>query len=230
MAGKHQTVSKPPLRTVAYIVRRTRAAVAAETSGSLRVIYTDRFGRDRYIYDLSSGAERFTSHDPSGTVIFDQSATGPNATATSTVVDYPDKAWWTLKNDPADAGDSNDPASFRQQLAAGALVVVGDDTINGQSAIHLRYPSAVFTIDGKKMATDTNDIWVDATTYLPIREKGSNRFATGQAAHGTRRVQPWQTDYQWSATPPSNVTVPIPAGFRHLAGPPRHLLAPGSLG
>jgi hypothetical protein len=220
--GNHATVNTPPVQTVAYVVKRGRAALASQTTGSLQVTTSDRYGSYRNVYDLSSGAERFTSRDPSGNVISDESSTGANDTATSTVVDYPDNAWWTLTNDPADRGDpgfGTDPASLRQQLADGDLVKVGTDTIDGQPAIHLRYPSPVLSIDGKTAYTDTSDIWVDETSYLPIREVGSNRVGVAN-----REGSQWQSTLQWSDMPPASVDVPIPAGFTHLSGPPPNLL------
>jgi hypothetical protein len=229
-AGKHATVGKPHVQTAAYVVQRFSAAVASETSGSLLSTTTSSDGVTyRYLYDLASGAERFTSSSVSGAVQIDESSTGTSATSTSTVVDYSDKSWWTLKNDPSDSPTGGiDPASVRQLLAAGDLVVVGDDTINGQAAIHLQYPSRLFTLNGKTFATDTSDLWVDTTTYLPIRETGYQRFGDNKSAGlSKRRPDSWQSDFQWSATPPSNITVPIPAGFTHLAVPPTQVPPPG---
>jgi hypothetical protein len=205
----------PPVRTVAYIKRHAAAAIAAEDSGTLRVTTTYPDGVSRDIEDLSSGASRYTFTAPDGTVQEDDSFTGTSDTATTTIVDYAVRAWWTFKNSggPDDA-DRSGP-SFRQSLAAGALAIVGDDTVDGQAAIHLRYTSRTFKVNGQGYAVDTSDVWVNATSFLPIRETGIG----GQ----------WTAEMTWSSQPPTaaQVTAVPPAGFTHRDGPPPSLLQTG---
>ena len=107
----------------------------------------------------------------------------------------------------SDLTDSTGP-SLRQQLAGGALVIVGDDAVDGQPAIDLRYTSRDFTVNGKGYAVDTSDVWVSASTFLPIRETGINGN--------------WTATMTWSSQPPApaDLTAVPPAGFTHRDSAP----------
>lgn len=219
-AGHHATVHAPRLLTVAYVTGRSREAIAGFTSGSMQVTVDRGDGTsEQYLYDLADGASLLTARDATGAVTSEESTTGTTATATRTFVDYAEQAWWswTLDNEPAGATASGlDPASLREQLADGDLVKVGDEDINGQAAIHLRYASPVLTLGGQTVYTDATDLWVDATSFLPIREVG-----VSGAGDADPEADSWQSTFQWSHTPPSSVAAQIPAGFTHLPGPPQ---------
>lgn len=207
--GPHRPAA-PQTHPVAYVTRQVRAALASETSGTLRVRITNKQG-DAWteMEDLGSGATRMTTYNAAdGAILQDESSTG-GAHATSTFVDYTIRSWWTTNS----GGGSvlayvTDPQTLRRNLAAGVLVVAGNDTVNGQPAIHLHYPSSVFTENGRQYAVSNTDIWVSATTFLPVREIGIDGF--------------WAGALSWSSQPPTRaeITVVPPAGFTHLDAPP----------
>jgi hypothetical protein len=97
---------------------------------------------------------------------------------------------------------------LRDFLQEGIAVIAGDDIVDGQQAIHIHFPSTVFTRDGKQYAVSTSDIWVSAATFLPVRVVGTNGA--------------WTEDLTWSQQPPTpaEVTAVPPAGFTHLDEPP----------
>jgi hypothetical protein len=71
-------------------------------------------------------------------------------------------------------------------------------------------------VNGKGYATDTSDVWVSASTFLPIR-------ATGIKGHQ------WTATMTWSSQPPApaDLTPVPPAGFTHRDGPPPSVPAAG---
>ena len=196
-------------RTVAYVTRRARAALAAETSGTLRDTLVGHGSQTKVVEDLSTHAARFTTSDSStGATMEDDSSTG-GARPISTFVDYGIQSWWTANVPLADyAGATSGPQILRGWLAEGVAVVAGQDIINGQQAIHLHIPSTIFTLHGKRYAVSITDVWVSAQTFLPLRETGIDGA--------------WTENLAWSSQPPSpaEITAVVPAGFTHLNGPP----------
>ena len=111
----------------------------------------DKYGLWRDVQDLSSGANRETFRGTNGSVQFDYSSAGHGRAGTFKVVDYADRAWWTFKGAVPGLASDFSPHSLRQQLVAGALVRVGEDTIHGQAAIHLRaVKGRRYMVDGLK--------------------------------------------------------------------------------
>ncbi|HEY7143339.1 MAG TPA: hypothetical protein VH637_03760 [Streptosporangiaceae bacterium] len=214
-AGHRHPAAAPQIRTAAYVQGRAVAALANQDTGTLRVTTTYSNGVSRDIQDLGSGATRTTFTAPDGTIQEDDAATGTGDSATTTIVDYAVRAWWTIRNEGGSDLTGSTGPSLRQQLAGGALAIVGDDTVDGQRAIHLRYTSRTFTVNGKKYGVDTSDVWVSASTFLPIRETGTD----GR----------WTATMTWSPQPPTHAELtPVPpAGFAHRHGPPPSLLQTG---
>ena len=62
------------------------------------------------------------------------------------------------------------PDTIRMQLADGLLVVIGHETLDGRDTIHLKQHLPA----GIPAEFVPSDIWVDASTYLPIREVEHN--------------------------------------------------------
>ena len=98
-AAGSRHAAAPQIRTAAYVKSRAVAALAGETRGTLRVTTTYPSGVSRNIQDLASGAIRSTFSAPDGAILEDDSSTGTGATATTTIVDYTVRAWWTNKDD-----------------------------------------------------------------------------------------------------------------------------------
>lgn len=216
-AAHDHPAKHPPVRTVAEVRHRTLSALAALSHGTLLVKASGRYGIDSMIQNLASGATKETMRSVSGKIAAVDSTTGTGPAATATYIDYSLRAWWT---EPGGFGNQGRVLTavptLRQQLAAGALSLVGHTTVAGQPAIHLRYRAGSFTVRGKKYYVSMTDVWVSARTFLPLRYTGRGTV----------------TDLSWSARPPAaaQTTAIAPAGFRHLPGPPASLEQPGGPG
>ncbi len=101
------------------------------------------------------------------------------------------------------------PGRIRQQLDAGGLALVGHETIDGRDTLHL---------SRNDIAPLAGELWVDATTYLPVRS--SNAIGT--------------TDYEWlarTARSRSKLVPGVPPAFTFGGLPPETPANPdGSLG
>lgn len=87
------------------------------------------------------------------------------------------------------------PEEIQQALAEGQIEVVGPDTVNGQPVVKLYYK-------GGKVFAPT-DLWVDATTYVPVRWQWRQENST-------------PFDVAWLPPTPENIaklTTVIPDGF-----------------
>ncbi|NES13226.1 MULTISPECIES: hypothetical protein [Micromonospora] len=102
-----------------------------------------------------------------------------------------------------------DPMSIREAVANGSLEVMGRETVDGHDTVRLRL----------KLTADVNrlpvamELWVDAVTYLPYREKISK---SGRFNEGTESVV-----FSWLKRSPENQKVfdlAAPAGFRDHTG------------
>ena len=213
-AAHDHPAAYPQVRTVAEIRQHTLSALAALSHGTLRVNASGRYGIDSMIQNLASGATKETMRSVSGKIVAVDSTTGSGPAATATYVDYSLRAWWT---EPGGFGNQGRVLTavptLRQQLAAGALSLVGHTTVAGQPAIHLRYRTGSFTVRGKKYYVSMTDVWVSARSFLPLRYSGRGSV----------------TELSWSSRPPAaaQITAIAPAGFRHLPGPPSSLEQPG---
>lgn len=97
----------------------------------------------------------------------------------------------------------NDATGIADALKQGHDRVIGMDTVNGHSVLHLSNDEPAMS----------RQIWVDASTYLPVR------MTAGGAWGG------YQIDYVWIPRTPQNVTriyqPQVPAGFvkvTHFSG------------
>jgi len=200
---------KPEARTVAYVTRHVREALASETHGSLRSTITAGPDITKAVENLRTGAVRFTIRTSSdGALVRDFSSTGGD-NPTSTFVDYTIRSWWRVHRRVVSISQITDtPQMVRAFLREGVAVVAGDGTIDGHKAIHLHLPSTWFTKDGKKYIVLMSEIWVSARMFLPVRVVG--------LYHG------WTENLSWSARPPTRaeVTAVPPAGFTRIARQP----------
>jgi hypothetical protein len=113
-------------------------------------------------------------------------------------VDHRTHTYRTLPGAEPSAPDYDDvltPAEIQRFIADGAIKVAGPDTVDGKPAVKLYS-------DGEKGAVPM-DLWVDATTYLPVRwqwrQDGSTPF-----------------DVTWLPPTPANIaklTTVVPPGF-----------------
>lgn len=206
-AGHAHRAPAAQVQTVAQIQHRAVLALALARHGTLRVKFTDRYGTDRTTQNLASGATREIWRNRAGKIVSESADTGPGRKATATFIDFGQRVWWNARGGFGSEGRAlTSVPTLRQQLAAGALTMVGHDTVAGQPTIHLRYRADVFMVLGRKYFVSMKDVWVSAKSFLPLRYAG----------HGA------VTDLSWSPKPPTTaeVTAVPPAGFKHLSGPP----------
>ena len=69
-------------------------------------------------------------------------------------------------------------------------------------------------------------MWVNASTFVPVRSIGASDIAHGGTPPGAQ----WESDYTWlpaTAANRADLSATIPAGFTHRAGPPPASSPPG---
>jgi hypothetical protein len=123
-------------------------------------------------------------------------------------VEYGNRTWSDQEGMPSVAGSPWDAAVLRAELSAGYWTVRGPVEVNGHQAIELsrRIPG------GPDGIVATTRIWVDATTYLPLRAESSD-------------VSPGHTNigrFDFTLLPATAANLAqlrpvIPAGFRKTA-------------
>jgi hypothetical protein len=213
---------QPPVRDVAYVTARTRTALANASNYILRSELTPAAGyRDVSLVDMKTGRTRFDSYGPHGPAN-SITETGPVETnPTVLVVDYPNKAWWTYRmtpppNVPQSArrlqiAPLQSPTEIADAIAQGTAQIVGEQTLNGHHALHLR-------VTGVAELRTTIDVWVDAQTYLLYRLSATKSGRTSTS------------DFEWLTRTAANVAaldlVP-PAGFTHHDKPIEPAAVPG---
>jgi hypothetical protein len=129
------------------------------------------------------------------------------------VVDYAKRTWTTYRRHitplPATPMPSSVPVGplgiavgFARGITSGGYRVLGSETIGGRETLHLR---------SNPPAGHSVDVWIDASTYLVLRE----------LEPGSRTT----VDYDYLRRTPANVAktrLKVPPGFRHStsAAPP----------
>ncbi len=115
-------------------------------------------------------------------------------------------------------------AFIKATLACGAASVTRHVRIDGRETtkitgkpVTLRLPAGEARAVGEKWVTARWALYVDPTTYLPVRMFGSNETFGGR---WPRSVSSGMTDVQWLPPTAANVAktlVTIPPGFRQVA-------------
>jgi hypothetical protein len=207
----HGTTGAPAVRDVAYVHARTIQALDGLSGYVVRthaVSTGTGFATDGWS-DAATGRRRYDTIAPSG----QRRTTALISTSDPTVViDYENHTWWsyparvvsppTLK--PGGGGDQaplsvESPEEIRKALDTGRLELLGTERIGDRETLHVRLTGLPAPI--------TVELWVDATTYLPVRED----VTKDGAGHGV-------TDYTWLPRTPENLAafdVAPPAGFAH---------------
>jgi hypothetical protein len=142
--------------------------------------------------DTATGRYRATVSTDGKPVEDFRIATGDAAQGgTVIVVDHTTRSWWTyplgagqanLPNGKILPGTSADPASIRAAIAAGKLEVQGHDRVDGRDTLRLHLTGLP---QKGPSVTLQEDLWVDATSYLPVRlatQVGSKSVSTTVAA------------------------------------------------
>ena len=129
------------------------------------------------------------------------------ATSEVTTVSYPGKVWWQQQI----SSHAVTPPVARELIAN--LPPLGkwtahNTTLNGQA---IEFSLHTTSKAGKIKSWFIDNLWVDASTYLPLRETSDNG-STGFDTVGT-------SDYEYLPATPANLaklTPPIPAGFKRV--------------
>jgi hypothetical protein len=128
----------------------------------------------------------------------------------SEFVDYRHRTWTsTIATDaPADLGavptQSAQAAAMRAEVRRGFYRIVGRESVGGRATIHLAHRAR---LTNSPVAALTEESWVDAATYLPVRLRTS---IGGLSA---------TTDYTWVPRTAANLAkleLVVPRGFRHV--------------
>jgi hypothetical protein len=192
-----------------WVARVTDDAPGLHTSSSMDL----ETGRQRLDQKISLGG----THDDSSVAI--------SADGTLTIVDYAARTWQRYRTPRPVVGDVHDrglgapsddlpnldtPEAVKHALAAKAVTLAGRDTVDGRSAYRLQCSGV---IEGQ---AESETVWVDANSYLPLRVSYRGLSKTG---HGTGTVvMDWlpRTDTNLAA-----LDLEPPAGFGHVPPPPK---------
>jgi hypothetical protein len=153
---------------------------------------------------------RQTGIMPAGTTVSDEFPWGTSATTTGESIDvrYHYQQWTDQKSTPVSFNLPLTPANIQHEIAAGNARVAGTAVVDGAQTVEL----AISGFDGPG---SSGDIWVDTSSYLPVRTVVSEPVRVfGQSAPtGTQTVQ---DDYQFLPATPANLAQlhpVIPPGF-----------------
>lgn len=105
---------------------------------------------------------------------------------------------------------AEDGAAVRSELANQTYVIVGHATIDGRDALELRRADVPELVD---------TVWVDATSYLPVRSRLSTPVGVGSVTTTST------IDYDFLPATPANVallTPVVPPGYTQKDAPPAY--------
>jgi hypothetical protein len=162
--------TQPNPRNAAYVADHTLAALDAAADRVAHIQGAIGGQTLEQWRDPTGSRWRVDEIGPDGKPRRAMLVTGPDdGTRTVLTVDYTDRAWWTYRLDqpevPSDVSwiaMSDGPEDIQDTLRRLSLHLVGTERVDGQDTIHLGGPKPT----GRGIAVD---IWVDATTYLPVR-------------------------------------------------------------
>lgn len=123
-------------------------------------------------------------------------------------VDYDGRAWSNVT--VIGCQSEMNPAAIRSQIASGAWTVSGPAEFRGRQALKLTGTITAHVKPGQ-IARSTTQLWVDASTYLPLYEY--------MTTSGVDAGPPFTAAFELLPPTPANLAllnVVIPAGFTHL--------------
>jgi hypothetical protein len=226
-------------QTAAYVVSRAEVALAdsqnlvqyvRQTKPDFPITLlppTFRFHTGNVVTWRYHGRTRTEYGTSFGRPDLDLGSTRAGDRVTGTAVSYPQKRWWqgtvTSSRTPpvsvcsapvilGDTGNGTDWATLvRQALKCGAYQTAGTEQVDGVAAVKL-VPA---TLPDLGIV-----LWVDPSTYLPVRVRGTT--VDGHLLS--------QADIRWlppTAANLANLDVPIPAGFTQIQAPAANLVPSG---
>ncbi|MFI5064792.1 MAG: hypothetical protein ACHP9Z_12555 [Streptosporangiales bacterium] len=167
------TTARPKAETAAYVVKQVEAVLANENQYISREV-TNSYQGGTYTSwtDPRTGSAYAVQGTGSAKVLSWNSAYFVHRVLhwRTTEADYSTRTWFVSVihaagpvqgplTKPADGGTLT-PAELKRWLAAGTMRVVGHGYVNGHHAIELR----------ARLGIITQIFWVDAQTFLPVRE------------------------------------------------------------
>jgi hypothetical protein len=206
-AGSRQT----PVLTVAYVTGRARAALDS-ASGS--IVVTSAHGYVEWS-DPATAAGRIDVLGPGGRTAASEGVTYSGHTRQLIYVDYKARTWWKLTSRVSalpvkPAPDGVLPVTGNS--ASGQVAILGHRKLDGKDTILVQYGPPKGFKPTAYVSWPTERVWLDATTYLPVRIK----------IFGAGTVESEQNLAYLPATPPNlaKLTVTPPAGFKQVPPPP----------
>jgi hypothetical protein len=127
-------------------------------------------------------------------------------------VDYPSRTWATFTTTVPLVDLTVSPALIRSEIASGNFTVDGTVKLNGRDAVKLGWTQKLGPT--KYSPTAVTTLWVDATTYVPLRT-ATTATITLQATV-TRTLFSNTATYQMIPATTASLkalTPPVPAGF-----------------
>lgn len=208
--------------TAAYVVDQLQAAVDGNTAVLVTLVHAANAdtGQPVTTESWSSATSPTTRSEvlgAAGNPVSGDLLTVSAKQTTAVHINYENRTWSTRTYPFGSSSSSTAPAPLPEtpdQIAAQlqaavrtGVTVVGTGTVDGQQAVELR--DAV-RADGS-IPAGVITTWVDATTYLPIREVDTS------SGHSQT------TDYRWLPDTPANrqlltTAAAIPAGFTQVSG------------
>jgi hypothetical protein len=187
-----------------------------DTTARYRFVSTTPGGRP-----LSELAELYTARRPDFSGLGAGFVGSGGVTRRITTVDYSTRTW-TSRTTRQDAIVSlaDDPALLRREVARGLWRVAGHVTIAGRPALELAWKASRTTTAWPMGSPDRSGelrrtLWVDAHTYLPIRQ----RIQLGSGLSGP--FSGITADYRLLAPTPANLArlqPVVPKGFTRTHG------------
>ncbi len=165
--------------------------------------------------DLATGKLRSVSYGLDGSIEFESVAGTAGGALRIDMVIYPESVWTTTTSPDIGASShrSDVAGSFRRMVADGVFTLVGRETIDGENVLDLRHQVTMPAGNGPIPAPValrelTTDLWVDASTYLPVRQ--TTRNGTGVVTQTST-----YTFVPRTAANLANLNLVVPPGFTH---------------
>jgi hypothetical protein len=210
-----------------YVVKKVKAATSGGAGDPIEFVSShapdSETGAPTWTRSWShpgSATSRIEVLDAAGNPVTASLVTTGKAADESVLIDYVDRTWAPLvsPNDPDESGPAparaaaaaaGPEAEFHAALAEGTVRLAGHDTIDGRAAIELESTPAAF-------GEGTMRLWVDASTYLPIREVSTPPGASPTDPQSIRN------DYRWLPANAESLAVldpqtAVPNGFHEVS-------------
>ena len=213
-SGRHAQASvgthAPVAMTVAYVTKRARSALS-QAKGYILV------SRSRGLIqwsDTATGVTRQEIFGPGGTATAEETWTLSGSTLRRTYIDYATRTWWRLTSKvavtPRKASQPGIPAP--SDTARGRVTILGHRSLDSHDTILVLYAPPRDFKPSAAMQWPTEQIWYDASSYLPLRTKIT--YPGGAVdTDSLTWLRPTRANL-------AKLSVSPPAGFTRVAPPP----------